>query len=119
MKLRVKKFGAQTENTKKEIRAQRFGAPNSEKGDASLLEKRAQRFGTAAGTAAEGKVDNDLLEKRAKRFGTAANGASPDGKVYISFYLAILVDKFNNFEFIFKGNQRGVGKEKTTIWRNK
>lgn len=59
LKLRVKKFGAQTENLKKDMRAERFG--NEE----SKLAKRAQRFGGSVGDTPE----KDVLEKRAKRFG--------------------------------------------------
>lgn len=68
---RLKKFGAQNDNTKKEERAKRFGVSASG-GDSSLdnnkLKKRAERFGTAPNTPTG--VDKNTLEKRAKRFGS-------------------------------------------------
>lgn len=79
MELRAKKFGAQSENVKKDLRAQRFGISNSAKAettnpDGSKLDKRAQRFGTQPNTPV--KVDPELLEKRAKRFGIDATSPS-------------------------------------------
>lgn len=69
---RLKKFGAQNDNTKKEERAKRFGASASG-GESTLdggkLKKRAERFGTAPSTPTG--VDKETLEKRAKRFGSS------------------------------------------------
>ncbi len=75
---RLKKFGgAINENTKKELRAKRFGnevvsnsggAPVSKE----VLEKRAQRFGgsaTVPSSPAASVVSPEVLKKRAERFG--------------------------------------------------
>ena len=83
MKLREKKFGAQTDQSKKDIRAARFGTPataTSGSGatatDPSLLNKRAQRFGTSAPSTPVAGPNKELLEKRAKRFGSDASTES-------------------------------------------
>lgn len=68
---RLKKFGAQNDNTKKEERAKRFGISASggeSNGGDGILKKRAERFGTAPSTPTG--VDKETLEKRAKRFGS-------------------------------------------------
>lgn len=80
--MRVKKFGVQTENVKKNLRAARFGLPvktgDSPVVETKKLDERAKRFGTAksdaeaTATSPESAKDKELLEKRAQRFGTAA-----------------------------------------------
>ncbi|RNA18311.1 SAP domain-containing ribonucleo -like [Brachionus plicatilis] len=79
---RLKKFGAQNDNTKKEERAKRFGLSASG-GEPSLagnkLKKRAERFGTAPSTPTGG--DKEALEKRAKRFGSSESKDEPKNEV--------------------------------------
>lgn len=83
--MRAKKFGAQSENLKKDLRAQRFGTPatasvgGNGKTDDSALAKRAQRFGTVPNTPTSG-VDKELLDKRAKRFGIEAQESNGSNK---------------------------------------
>ena len=93
----MKKFGAQTENSKKDLRAQRFGvaSPATATGgaaDPSVLEKRAQRFGGVATNTAPTSVDKEALEKRAKRFGVAANGNSEESKVFLNDLINFLIN---------------------------
>lgn len=101
----MKKFGAQTENSKKDLRAQRFGGAASPAAatttgtvDPSVLEKRAQRFGVATNTAPS--VDKEALEKRAKRFGVAANGNSEESKVFNYFRIFFKFISLIYFNFL-------------------
>lgn len=92
----MKKFGAQSENIKKDVRAQRFGTATEggsaeSSPDASVLAKRAQRFGVAtAPSTPTGGADKELLEKRAQRFGVAAaNNSNGSSKVNVLKYSKI------------------------------
>lgn len=77
--LRLKKFGAVTDDSKKEQRAKRFGGADGSKAttgetksvDPEKLAKRAQRFGGNAVTesTADSNPSKEALENRAKRFG--------------------------------------------------
>ena len=84
MQVRIKKFGAQTEEVKKITRAERFGTKAEENGASAKLNERAARFGietkeakaaSAAAVKTSPDVSKEVLEKRANRFGNVKEEA--------------------------------------------
>ncbi|XP_059175452.1 SAP domain-containing ribonucleoprotein-like isoform X2 [Physella acuta] len=90
LKLRAKKFGAESLEAKKELRAQRFGLPASANKsptaalasptgeDIDVLKKRADRFGAVVSSSLTKADEEERKRKRAERFGTpTAASATP------------------------------------------
>ena len=109
--MRIKKFGEVTnENTKKDLRAKRFGesvaASGGENGSAAEKKAlRAQRFGVAESeAAASGVISPEVLEKRAQRFGIveekAANGVREKFFSFAAGYF-LFIRKRNKIFFFF------------------